>query len=156
MCYDACVKFLSILIITFALLLGGCAAHTPTPSPAPTATATLTPTRTRIQASSPTPSATPDTTPPRITGISVIGISLNHMDIGWYTDEPATSQVEYGTKPEYGSITPLNESLTNDHSVTLGGLLPVTTYHFRVRSKDAAGNEAISQDKVQVTLAYTN
>jgi len=103
-----------------------------------------------------TPSATADTTPPRITGINVMDISITHMVIGWYTDEPATSQVEYGTKPEYGSITPLNESLTNDHSVTLGGLLPVTTYHFRVRSKDAAGNEAISQDKVQVTLAYTN
>jgi len=32
------------------------------------------------------------------------------------------------------------------HSVTIGGLEPSTTYHFRVRSRDAAGNQAVSGD----------
>ena len=150
------MKPLFAVIIAVVLLFGGCGARTPSPTPTPTATATATPTPGPSPMATSTPSATADTTPPRITGISVIGISLNHMDIGWYTDEPATSQVEYGTKPEYGSITPLNENLTNYHGVTLEGLPPLTTFHFRVRSKDAAGNEAISRDVVQVTLPWTN
>lgn len=65
--------------------------------------------------------------------------------ITWESNQPATSQVEYGTTESYGSMTMLDTRLATGRSVTLTGLSPATTYHFRVRSKDAAGNEIISE-----------
>jgi len=64
----------------------------------------------------------------------------------WRTNESATSQVEYGTTPEYGTLSPLDPNLVTLHVVLLEGLANRQVYHFRVRSKDAAGNEAISED----------
>src|SRR4030042_442966 len=66
--------------------------------------------------------------------------------ISWTTDIAATTQLEYGTTNAYGSTTTINESLTTSHNVTLKGLTPITTYHFKVKSKDAGGKEAHSQD----------
>lgn len=87
-----------------------------------------------------------DITPPIISGISASQISETGAVITWVTDEPATSQVQYGTSDVYGSTTLLDDSLTTSHSVTLAELKPNTTYHFRVKSKDKAGNEALSGD----------
>src|SRR5207244_2856178 len=39
------------------------------------------------------------------------------------------------------------------HSVTLPGLSPQSTYHYRVISRDGAGNVATSSDKTFVTLS---
>ena len=36
--------------------------------------------------------------------------------------------------------------MVTTHSQTLNGLKPNTTYHFRVKSTDAAGNPAVSED----------
>jgi hypothetical protein len=66
--------------------------------------------------------------------------------ITWTTDEPADSQVEYGTTTAYGSSTTLDPNKVASHSVPLGGLTAGTTYHYRVKSKDAAGNLATSPD----------
>lgn len=86
-----------------------------------------------------------DTTPPVISGVDVSHISETTATIKWETDELATSQVEYGTSAAYGSIKTL-EASTASHSVTLTELKPETTYHFRVKSADEAGNEALSDD----------
>ena len=40
-----------------------------------------------------------------------------------------------------------------DHGIVLTGLNPETTYNYKVKSKDAAGNEAISEAKTFTTLA---
>ena len=66
--------------------------------------------------------------------------------VSWTTDEPATSQVEYGTTTAYGSTSTLDATLTTAHSQTLSGLAADTTYHYRVKSRDAAGNLATSAD----------
>jgi len=58
------------------------------------------------------------------------------------TDEASDTQVEYGTSTSYGSSSTLNSSKVTSHSATLSGLQPSTTYHFRVKSRDAAGNLA--------------
>ena len=71
-------------------------------------------------------------------------IVANTMTIVWATDEPATSQVEYGTTLAYGSSTPLDPALLTSHSVVLTGLVPQTSYYYRLHSRDAAGNEKIS------------
>ena len=38
------------------------------------------------------------------------------------------------------------------HSQALSGLLPATTYHFRIKSRDAAGNLAVSEDYLFASL----
>jgi len=72
--------------------------------------------------------------------------------ITWITDKPSTSQVEYGIDNTYGNTSPPDNELVTFHKVALNNLSPSTKYHYRVRSKDAFGNEAISGDFVFVTL----
>jgi hypothetical protein len=61
--------------------------------------------------------------------------------------------VEYGLTAAYGNSTTMNASLSNSHSVALAGLAASTTYHYRVKSADAAGNLATSGDFTFTTLA---
>src|SRR2546427_12477683 len=85
--------------------------------------------------------------------MSASGITSSSATISWTTDETSDSQVEYGTTTAYGSVTALNASLVTAHSQALSGLLASTFYHYRVRSKDAAGNLAVSGDVTFTTLA---
>jgi hypothetical protein len=88
----------------------------------------------------------PDTTPPIISGIGVSSIYSAGAIISWSTNEAASSQVEYGITTAYGSVTPLNSSMTTGHFILLSGLAASTTYHYRVKSSDVGGNPAISSD----------
>ncbi len=54
--------------------------------------------------------------------------------ITWSTWSNASSQVEYGTTTNYGTLTPLDTNLVTVHSVNLSGLSPLTRYFFRVLS----------------------
>jgi peroxiredoxin len=87
------------------------------------------------------------TTTLTISGVNTSNITDLSVTIGWMTDKAATSQLEYGTTNAYGSTTTLDQNLNTSHSITLTGLTPITTYHFKVKSKDATGNEAASQDQ---------
>ncbi|HNV68622.1 MAG TPA: fibronectin type III domain-containing protein, partial [Candidatus Ozemobacteraceae bacterium] len=89
-----------------------------------------------------------DSTPPAISEVSVPTPTLSgtKASVVWLTDEAATSQVEYGFSPAYGQLTNLVPTLTFGHQVNLTNLLPQTTYHYRVRSKDANGNEGTSSN----------
>jgi phosphodiesterase/alkaline phosphatase D-like protein len=84
------------------------------------------------------------------------------VSINWTTDEPSSTQVEYGTTASYGKLEP--DPPADDptggtslgvvtHAVVLSGLQPNTPYHYRVKSKDKAANEAISDDKTFTTTA---
>jgi RHS repeat-associated protein len=87
-----------------------------------------------------------DVTPPVITGVSSSAVTQNAATITWTTNEPADSQVEYGLTIAYGQSTTLNPALVTAHSQGLSGLTPGTLYHYRVKSKDAAGNLRVSGD----------
>src|SRR5207253_4887198 len=87
-----------------------------------------------------------DNVPPVISAVSASGITATGATITWTTNETADSQVEYGLTTAYGSLTTLNTSLVLSHSQALSGLTPATLYHYRVKSKDAAGNLATSGD----------
>ena len=89
---------------------------------------------------------TPDTTPPAISDVQVTDISDTQVTITWRTDEPATSQVQYGLSASYGQATTLDTDLVTFHLVTIPGLEPATHYHFRVGSRDEAGNQSVSAD----------
>ena len=96
-----------------------------------------------------------DTTAPVIAGVSVSGITSSGATISWTTDESSDSQVEYGTTTAYGMLSTLDGALATTHSLTLSGLSDVTQYHFRVRSRDRAGNLATSADSTFTTLDGT-
>src|SRR5207302_1565191 len=71
--------------------------------------------------------------------------------IGWTTDEQSDSQVEYGTTIAYGATTTASRAMTTSHSQPLSGLTAGTLYHYRVKSRDAAGNLATSPDNTFTT-----
>jgi len=87
-----------------------------------------------------------DTTPPTISSVASSNITSNSAIITWTTNETSDSQVEYGVSASYGNSTTLNTSLVTSHSVSLSGLSASTLYHYRVKSRDAAANSAVSSD----------
>src|SRR5262249_24959017 len=58
------------------------------------------------------------------------------------------SQVKYGLTTDYGQLAPLtpNPAPVTAHSQALSGLTSDTDYHYQIRSKDSAGNLAVSGD----------
>lgn len=99
---------------------------------------------------------TVNSTSPVIEAVGVSDITESSARIRWRTDDEATSQVEYGETPGYGSKKPTDEDLgkeiSTDHIIILEGLAENTTVHFRVKSKDASGNEGTSGDNTFTTL----
>ena len=95
-----------------------------------------------------------DITPPVISSIVTSGIGSTSAAILWTTNEPANSFLDYGLTTTYGA-TLSDATLATSHSMVLTNLTPGTTYHYRVRSTDAAGNAALSSDRTFQTLAFT-
>jgi len=83
--------------------------------------------------------------------VGTSNITDTSADISWITDEPADTQVEYGTTTAYGLMTPLDTATTTAHSASLSGLTASTTYHYIVKSKDESGNLATSTDHMFAT-----
>jgi len=97
----------------------------------------------------------PDTEPPIETQVALQTISDTTATIIWKTYEPADSQIVYGV---VGGYYPLQSLLLDTgagrktaHSVTLTGLRPGTTYHYRIDSRDAANNLASLADATFTT-----
>lgn len=86
-----------------------------------------------------------DVTGPVISKLS-LSVTSSGATIGWRTNEPADTQVEYGRTTAYGTQTPLSSALVTSHSQAITGLASRTWYHVRVRSRDAAGNLTVSKD----------
>ena len=93
-----------------------------------------------------------DTTPPSIRAVKVSHTTHSEATVRWDTDEPATSQVEYGDRPPYERLTTLQTNLVTNHIHVLRGLVPSTSYRFRVVSKDQTGNESRSAEFAFETL----
>ena len=105
-----------------------------------------------------------DTRPPSITELTVEGTNVPAVSImaqaqtaqlivAWNTDEPATSQVEFGegTGTEYAQMTQLDTTLTTNHLVVISNLSPSKAYHLRAVSTDSAANKTSSVDTVTIT-----
>jgi hypothetical protein len=88
-----------------------------------------------------------------ITAVAATGITTAGATITWTTNEAADTQVELGTTTAYGQTTGLNASMVTAHSAALSGLSANTTYQYRVRSRDAAGNLAVSSNQIFTTAA---
>lgn len=94
---------------------------------------------------------TADGTPPILSGIAVSGQTGTAVTISWTTNEASDSQIEYGITAGYGS-TAIDHSTVFSHTQVLTGLMPETTYHFKVLSSDAAENLAASKDYTFTTM----
>jgi hypothetical protein len=90
-----------------------------------------------------------DTVAPTISDVEASS-AYSSAFIYWTTDEYATSEVEYGTTSSYG-LSAADSGSSRTHMVSLWDLTDGTTYHYRVISKDASGNEAKSGDYVFAT-----
>ena len=94
-----------------------------------------------------------ETTAPTISAVAATGVTDGSATITWTTNELANSQVEYGPTTSYGNLTALDPILVTAHSAPLTGLNPQTTYNYRVRSTDAAGNQRVGTNQTFTTLA---
>jgi subtilisin family serine protease len=93
-----------------------------------------------------------DQTPPQISSISSQPGSTTAV-ITWTTNEPASTEVLYGTDQNNLNQTYSDANLTLNHQAGLSGLNTLTTYYFRVRSRDAAGNVTTSAVESFTTTA---
>jgi len=109
-----------------------------------------------------------DTRPPVISELTVEGTidvvvgrteqeQPAQLVVSWNTDEPATSQVEFGegTGSVYSQKTQEDSSLTYNHMVIVSSLTPSKVYHLRAVSRDEAGNVGESIDMVTITPKAT-
>ena len=94
-----------------------------------------------------------DVTSPVISQVS-LSVTSSGATIGWTTNEPSDTQMEYGLTISYGSWATLAPALVTSHSQGINGLAPNTWYHFRMRSVDAAGKLGVSGDYKFKTRAH--
>lgn len=86
-----------------------------------------------------------------ISEVRAAPVTFDSATISWRTNRPATSVVEYGKTTVYDNIK-VNYDLDQNHDLTLHGLTPSTTYHYRVKSDDPHSQEiAISSDQTFTT-----
>jgi hypothetical protein len=78
--------------------------------------------------------------------VAAASVAPRSVVIAWQTNKVSDQQVLYGTATTYGMSTLLDPTLSLSHSQTLTDLLPETTYHFRVKSRDEGGSVAQSAD----------
>ncbi|MFH0773128.1 MAG: hypothetical protein V1922_02350 [bacterium] len=105
-----------------------------------------------------------DVRPPEIQNLNVestiIGVGEDaraQIVVSWDTDEPGTTQVEYGqgTGTSYNQTTQEDSNKTLNHIVTITGLSPSKIYHLRALSKDKGNNVGQSLDTVIITPKST-
>ena len=89
---------------------------------------------------------------PAISDIGASNITTDSATITWITDQQADSLVEYGTTTSYGSSAS-DTAMVTSHSITLTGLVPGTTYHFKITSTNSYGFSSSSGDETFTTLS---
>lgn len=78
--------------------------------------------------------------------------SDSRVAVEWATDEPTFATVRWGLNADYlGGIFEATVDAYAD-SLVVDGLDPETTYHFRIDTRDAAGNETTGEDLIATTL----
>ncbi len=80
-----------------------------------------------------------------------IHASLNSAVIGFETSLPANAYIEYGPTAQYGRKTAPQERPFFIHVLTLRGLEPGQTYHYRIVAGDGRGQPLTSADRTFTT-----
>ncbi len=105
-----------------------------------------------VSAPQPQPAHKAQTGP--ISAVKAFPVGDNWAQITWSTGQDADTVVEYGETAAYGS-TAREGTLWTGHRITLFDLKPLTEYHFRVRSTNAAGQSFAGADGTFKTGAAT-
>lgn len=82
--------------------------------------------------------------PPVISGVTARAAAPSGVIVEWSTDQAADTEVDFGPTESYGNTSALNSPPAMTHALILGGLAPGTVYHYRVKSRNAAGAQAVS------------
>ena len=80
---------------------------------------------------------------PQITNVVTSSPTSTSIVITWTTNQVSTSGVDYGLNALTSSL-PVNWNLVTQHSATLNGLTPSTSYSFRATSSNGVGLSATS------------
>jgi hypothetical protein len=83
-----------------------------------------------------------DTRAPAISGLRVVPTPDGTVRVSWRTDEPAASDVAFGTAADRLDTHSQDDKKVTSHVVVLDGLDAGRQYHLRVGSRDVAGNRA--------------
>lgn len=97
---------------------------------------------------------TSDVTPPVISGVATSNVTSSSFTVGWDIDEASTGTLRYGLTSSYTDSI-VNTNFLSAHSITIQGLTESTTYHYSVRSVDPSGNDSVTSDATQATIAST-
>jgi len=81
-----------------------------------------------------------DDDPPVISNFRIENVTASSAEIHWSTNEPATTQVLYGTTTEYGNSSSIDYTLTTEHVVVLKNLSEGKRYYVKAISVDASNN----------------
>jgi PKD repeat protein len=87
-----------------------------------------------------------DDDPPGLRHVSLSRITSSTALVTWRTDEPAGGWVDVGAAADDYADAFGGARLERWHQVLLTGLEANTTYHYRLRAVDAAGNETVGPD----------
>jgi peroxiredoxin len=93
----------------------------------------------------------PQDTMVSVSEVAASNITTSSATITWLSDMPTSSIVYYGTSSEYGQASSYDPDPKTEHSVTITGLNPDTTYHFQVAGDDYGGSLAYSLDNTLKT-----
>lgn len=91
--------------------------------------------------------------PAVISGLTVTAVTGTSATVSWTTNQPSSSQVEYGTTSTYTSLSALDPSLVTTHSITLTGLTVGTTYQLSAMSVNTSGARSVSSNFTFKTAA---
>ncbi len=83
--------------------------------------------------------------PPTIYSNQIKDVTTSSANIYWETNINSNSYVEYGLDTTYGNLIGSN-SLTDQHTISLSGLLSGATYYFRVKSATSTNAESVSSN----------
>ncbi len=79
--------------------------------------------------------------------VAYLGSGTN-IAMNWKTVLPTIDYIEYGLSTAYGDATEGDSDFSLEHDQQISGLLENTTYHFRVVSRNEAGQISFSPDSV--------
>jgi hypothetical protein len=83
---------------------------------------------------------------PEVADLNVLQATSTTANLSWGTSTGTVAQVEFGATANYGSFTLLNIFSGPVQQLTLTGLQPGTTYHWRIKAWDAQGALGASGD----------
>ena len=106
-----------------------------------------------------------DCTPVNTTGSEVIGgveenffknltveVSYNSVNIKWQSTVPTTSNINWGTNPDYKDGVLRNANFILDHNVRIDNLKDGTLYYFNIQAEDLLGKNKSIENQIFRTL----